>query len=55
MLYSNVLGRGSRGNSSLKRKWLIVKEEVSHTRIINCANAIELRDTGKYLHKLRCK
>jgi hypothetical protein len=39
----------------LSRKWLIVYEEVVFKRMINCANAVELRNMGKYLYKIRCK
>jgi hypothetical protein len=39
----------------LSRKWLVVNEEVAYERIINCANAVELRDIGKYLYKIRYK
>jgi hypothetical protein len=30
----------------LGRKWLIINEEVAYKRIINCANAAELRNIG---------
>jgi hypothetical protein len=39
----------------LCRKWLIVNEEIPYKRIIPCSNGVELRNTGKYLHKIRCK
>jgi hypothetical protein len=28
-------------------------EEVAYKRTINCANAVELRNAGKYMHKIR--
>jgi hypothetical protein len=43
------------GEQLLSRKWRIVNEEVAYKRIINCTNAIELRNTGKYLYKIRYK
>jgi hypothetical protein len=39
----------------LSREWLIVNEEVTYKRMINFTNAVELRDMGKYLYKIRCK
>jgi hypothetical protein len=39
----------------LSRKWLIVNEEVTYKRAINCTNAVELRNIGKYLYEIRCK
>jgi hypothetical protein len=38
----------------LSRKWLIVNEEVDYKIITNCTNAVELRNTGKYLFIIRC-
>jgi hypothetical protein len=40
---------------SLSRKWLIVNEEVAHKKVINYVNAVEVRNIGKYLYKIRCK
>jgi hypothetical protein len=39
----------------LSRKWFTVNEEVAYKRTINCTNAVELKHTEKYLHKIRCK
>jgi hypothetical protein len=36
-------------------KWLNVNEDVACRRIINFTNVPELRSTGKYLYKIRCK
>jgi hypothetical protein len=35
-------------------KRLIVNEEATYKRIINCPKIIKLRNAGKYLHKIRC-
>jgi hypothetical protein len=35
------------------RTWLNVNEEVTYKKIINCISAVELRNIGKYLHKIR--
>jgi hypothetical protein len=40
---------------SLSIKWLIVNEEVAYKRTINCTNATELKNIGKYLFKTRRK
>jgi hypothetical protein len=39
----------------LSIKWLTVDKEVAYKRVINCNNAIELRNIGKSLHKILCK
>jgi hypothetical protein len=39
---------------SLNRKWLIDNEEIAYKRLIYCTNAVELRNIGKYLCKVRC-
>jgi hypothetical protein len=46
--------RKSRGQV-LSIKWLIVNEEVTYKRTINCNNFVELKNIGKYLYKIRCK
>jgi hypothetical protein len=43
------------GEQLLSIKWLIVNEGVAYKRIINCTIAVELRNKGKYLYKIRCK
>jgi hypothetical protein len=35
------------------RKMAHCYEEVAYKRIINCANAVELRNAGKYMYKIR--
>jgi hypothetical protein len=37
------------------RKLLILNEEVAYKRMINCTNAAELRNVGKYWYEARCK
>jgi hypothetical protein len=39
----------------LSRKWPMVNEQIAYKKIINCANAVELRDIGNYLCTVRCK
>jgi hypothetical protein len=36
----------------VSRKPLTVNEEVAHKRIINCANAVKLRNIRKYMYKI---
>jgi hypothetical protein len=36
-------------------KWLSVNEKVAYEGIINCTNAVELRNIEIYLYKIRCK
>jgi hypothetical protein len=36
-------------------EWLIINEEVAYKRMINCTSAVELRNIGGYLYKVRCK
>jgi hypothetical protein len=36
------------GETVWSRKWIIDKEEVAYKKIINCINAVELRNIGKY-------
>jgi hypothetical protein len=33
----------------------MVFEEIAHKKITNCTNAVELRNTGNYLYKIRYK
>jgi hypothetical protein len=37
------------------RKWLIVNEEVAYKTKKKCTNAVELRNIGKYLYKIKCQ
>jgi HKD family nuclease len=39
----------------LSSKWLVLNEETAYKKIKNCTNAVELRNTGIYLYKIRCK
>jgi hypothetical protein len=39
----------------LSRKWLTVNEESAYKKIINCTNAVKLRNIGNYRYKVRCK
>jgi hypothetical protein len=36
-------------------KWLKINADVAYKRIINFTHVVELRNTGKYLYKIRCK
>jgi hypothetical protein len=36
----------------LSRKWLVFNEGVDYNRILIRTNAVELRNRGKYLHKI---
>jgi hypothetical protein len=37
------------------RKRLLVIEDIAHKRMVHCTNAVELRNIGIYLYKIRCK
>jgi hypothetical protein len=39
----------------LSIKWFVVNEELAYKKIINCTNAVELRNIGNYLYKTRRK
>jgi hypothetical protein len=39
----------------LSRKWQIINEELAYTKISNCTNTVELRNSGRYLYKITCK
>jgi hypothetical protein len=39
----------------LSRIWFIVNEKVAYNEIIDCANAVQLRNVGMYLWKIKCK
>jgi hypothetical protein len=39
----------------LSGKWLIIGDEVACKSMIKCSHAAELRSTGEYLYKDRCK
>jgi hypothetical protein len=39
----------------LSRKLLTINEEIVYMKIINHNNTLEIRNTGIYLNKIRCK
>jgi hypothetical protein len=39
----------------LSRKWQIINEELAYKKINNCTNAVELRNLGTYLYKIKYK
>jgi hypothetical protein len=39
----------------LSIKWLRLNEWIVFKKIINCINIIELRNTGSYVYKIKCK
>jgi hypothetical protein len=39
----------------LDRKWQIINEELAYKKIINCTNTVELRNSGRYLYKIKYK
>jgi hypothetical protein len=40
---------------NVSRKWQIMNEELTHKKIINCSNTVEIRNLGRYLYKIKCK
>jgi hypothetical protein len=36
-------------------KWLTVNEEIAYKNTVNRTNAVELKNIGKYLSKIKCK
>jgi hypothetical protein len=49
MLLKRLETRKRREEHLGRNKWLIVTAEVAYNRIINCTNALELRNVGKYM------
>jgi hypothetical protein len=39
----------------LSKKWHIINKEQAYKKIINCTNAIELKNLSRYLYKIKCK
>jgi len=44
-----------RGEHNLGSEWLSMNENVAHTKALNCTNVIEIKNTERYLFKIRCK
>jgi hypothetical protein len=55
MLYMSTVKIFGNEEHFLSRKWLNVSEELAYKKIINCTNALEIRNIGNYLLKIRCK
>jgi len=35
--------------------WLSMNENVAHTKVLNCTNVTEIKNTQRHLFKMRCK
>jgi len=43
------------GEHNLGSEWFSMNENVAHTKVLNCTNVTEIKNTERYLFKIRCK
>jgi len=43
------------GEHNLDSEWLSMNENVPHMKVLNCTDVTEIKNTERYLFKIRCK